>query len=164
MMSSQAAQLPAAKHLEVWTRLMAVHGALARELEQDLTHEHGLTLSDYQVLARLAAAPGGRLRPVELSRAVLLTRSGITRLVQGLEEAGLVRRVDCSNDRRGTWVELTDAGRRALRRATNTHAAGIEARFTRQLSPEELDLLGDLLARLPRRTAADGRRSVGSSA
>ena len=70
--------------LEAWARFLQAHSAITRRLERELAAEHALTLSDYDVLVQLGQAPGGRLRPVELARAVLLTRSGITRLVQGL--------------------------------------------------------------------------------
>lgn len=138
-----------ARQLEVWTRFLQAHSAISRELERDLAAEHGLTLSDYDVLVQLAQAPQRRLRPVELSRAVLLTRSGVTRLVQGLERAGLVERVDCPDDRRGSYVRLTDEGRARLRRAARTHLRGVAELFAARFGRKELEALGALLERMP---------------
>src|SRR5919107_895393 len=112
--------------LAAWTALLRAHSEITRELERQLRAEHGLTLSDYDVLVQLAQAPGQRLRPVELARAVLLTRSGITRLVQGLERAGLVERVECPGDGRGFLAAL----------------------FADRYTDDELETLGRLLERL----------------
>jgi len=106
-------------------------------------------LSDYDVLVQLAQAPGRRLRPVELARAVVLTRSGITRLVQGLEQAGLVQRVECPDDARGFLVALTPAGLALVRRARSTHLEGVAELFTDRYSDTELETLSTLLERLP---------------
>jgi DNA-binding MarR family transcriptional regulator len=134
--------------LEAWTRFLRAHSAITRELEPQLAGDHRLTLSDYDVLAQLAQAPGRRLRPVDLARAVLLTRSGVTRLVQGLERAGLVERVPSPDDRRGLLVHLTEAGRDVLRRASRTHLAGVRERFADRFDDDELRTLSDLLGRL----------------
>jgi DNA-binding MarR family transcriptional regulator len=94
-------------------------------------------------------APGQRLRPVELAKAVLLTRSGITRLVQGLERAGLVERVDCPEDARGFLVALTPEGTELVRQARATHLEGVAELFADRYSDEELETLAALLERLP---------------
>jgi DNA-binding MarR family transcriptional regulator len=134
--------------LDAWTHFLRAHASVTRALEPQLANEHGLTLSDYDVLAQLAQAPGRRLRPVELSRAVLLTRSGVTRLVGGLERAGLVERVPSPDDGRGSLVQLTAAGRDELRRASRTHLAGVRERFAERFDEAELRTLTDLLGRL----------------
>ena len=120
-----------------------------RRLERDLAGAHGLTLSGYDVLVQLMHAPGQRLRPVELAKAVLLTRSGITRLVQGLERAGLVERVDCPEDARGFLVALTPDGTELVRHARATHLEGVAELFSDRYSDEELEALSGLLERLP---------------
>jgi DNA-binding MarR family transcriptional regulator len=134
--------------LEAWTRFLRAHSTVTRELEPELTGGHGLTLSDFDVLVQLAQAPGRRLRPVELARAVLLTRSGVTRLVHGLERAGLVERVPSPDDGRGHLVHLTAAGRDVLRRASRTHLAGVRERFAERFDEDELRTLSELLGRL----------------
>jgi DNA-binding MarR family transcriptional regulator len=101
------------------------------------------------VLIQLSLAPERRLRPVELARAVLLTRSGITRLVQGLERAGFVERVDCPDDARGFLVGLTPAGVELIGSARETHLEGVAELFTDRYSDEELETLSALLGRLP---------------
>jgi DNA-binding MarR family transcriptional regulator len=132
-----------------WTRFLKAHSAISRRLERDLKDEHDLTLSDYDVLVQLSLAPGRRLRPVELARAVLLTRSGITRLVQGLERAGFVERVDCPEDARGFLVGLTPAGLELIRSARETHLEGVAELFSDRYSDDELETLSQLLERLP---------------
>jgi DNA-binding MarR family transcriptional regulator len=131
-----------------WTRFLQAHSSVTRELERELVDRHGLTLSDFDVLFQLAAAPGRSLRPGELARTVLLTRSGITRLVQRLERAGLVERVDCPDDLRGSLVRLTATGRDTLRRASRTHFEGVRERFGDRFGDEELETLSALLGRL----------------
>jgi DNA-binding MarR family transcriptional regulator len=101
------------------------------------------------VLVQLSLAPGRSLRPVELARAVLLTRSGITRLVQGLERAGYVARVECPEDARGFLVSLTPAGVELMRSARATHLEGVAELFSDRFSDAELDTLSGLLERLP---------------
>ena len=101
------------------------------------------------MLLQVSKAPGRRLRAVEIARAVLLTRSGITRLVQGLERAGLVERVECPDDARGFLVALTPAGLELVRRARETHLEGVAELFTDRYSDEELETLAELLERLP---------------
>jgi DNA-binding MarR family transcriptional regulator len=134
--------------LEAWTRFLRAHSSITRELEAQLASGHELTLSDYDVLVQLAQAPGRRLRPVELARAVLLTRSGVTRLVHGLERAGLVERIAAPEDLRGSLVHLTPEGRDVLRRASRTHLQGVRERFADRFDAAELATLSDLLGRL----------------
>lgn len=136
--------------LAVWERFLEAHSAISHELEHDLAEKHGLTLSDYDVLVQLQLGPRRGLRPVELSRAVLLTRSGMTRLVAGLEEAGLVERQECPEDRRGSYVRITAAGRTALRRASRTHLSRVHELFTSRFGEEDLETLSVLLDQLPR--------------
>jgi DNA-binding MarR family transcriptional regulator len=137
------------QRLATWTRFLKAHSAISRRLERDLADEHQLTLSDYDVLVQLSLAPGRTLRPVELARAVVLTRSGITRLVQGLGRAGLVERVDCPDDARGFLVGLTSAGLELVRSARETHLEGVAELFSDRYSDEELETLSQLLERLP---------------
>jgi DNA-binding MarR family transcriptional regulator len=113
-----------------------------------LTADHGLTISDYEVLLRLGRAPDRRMRRVDLAEQVLLTASGITRLLDGLEREGFVERGSCDTDRRVVYAVLTDAGLTKLREASTSHLAQIDAFFTARFDEGELDELRSLLARL----------------
>src|SRR5689334_4010892 len=135
--------------IRTWIRFLATHSAITRELEARLMGAHGLTLSDYDVLVQLARAPERKLRNIELAKAVVLTRSGVTRLVDGLEKDGLVRRCSCASDKRGTFVELTDAGLALLREATGTHVSGVRELFVEQLGSEGVEQMDALLRALP---------------
>jgi DNA-binding MarR family transcriptional regulator len=135
--------------IRTWIRFLATHSAITRELEARLMGAHGLTLSDYDVLVQLARAPERKLRNIELAKAVVLTRSGVTRLVDGLEKDGLVRRSSCASDKRGTFVQLTDAGLALLREATSTHVSGVRELFVEQLGNEGVEQMDGLLRALP---------------
>ena len=125
------------------------HAALTRELNAELVAEHGLTLNDYEVLLHLKNAEGWRMRRVDLAESVLLTASGITRLLEGLERAGLVCKETCSSDARVVYAKLTDDGAETLRVAGVTHVRGVEELFLGRYSGSELATLAELLSRLP---------------
>jgi DNA-binding MarR family transcriptional regulator len=147
--------LPRERQLEAWVRFLRAHAALTRALSADLVAEHGLTINDYEVLLHLQRAPEQMMRRVDLAERVLLTASGITRLLEGLEEAGLVERADCPTDRRVVYAKLTEAGEQKLREASGTHLAGIDELFTSRFGEDELGTLSSLLGRL-RGAAVDG--------
>jgi len=138
-------------------RFLRAHAALTRALSADLVAEHGLTINDYEVLLHLARAPEKLLRRVDLSERVVLTASGITRLLEGLEQAGYVERAACPTDRRVVYARLTAAGEQKLRQASRTHLAGIDELFTGRFSADELATLSSLLARLPAAGDGDGQ-------
>ena len=138
--------------LDAWVGFLRAHAALTRELNADLVNNHGLTINDYEVLFHLARADEHRLRRVDLAERLLLTASGITRLLDGLERAGCVRKAHCASDARVTYAVITDTGFEKLREASKTHLAGINELFESRFSEEELVSLGELLGRLP----ADG--------
>jgi DNA-binding MarR family transcriptional regulator len=133
---------------EAWTSLLLGHAALTRELNAQLVSEHGLTINDYEVLLRLAKAPDRRLKRVELAQSVLLTASGITRLLDGLEKEGFVEKAGCETDARVTYAALTDDGRQKLRQASVSHVADIERLFNSRYDDDELTVLAELLGRL----------------
>src|SRR4051794_18331861 len=135
--------------VHTWIRFLATHSAITRELEARLMGAHGLTLSDYDVLVQLARAPERKLRNIELAKAVVLTRSGVTRLVDGLEKDGLVRRSSCDSDKRGTFVAITDEGLARLREAAATQVEGVRELFLEKLGPEGRERFDALLGRLP---------------
>ena len=119
--------------LDAWQRLLRANCVIMRVLDAELHAEHGMTLSDYDVLVSLRAADDCSLRMSDLSRRTLLTRSGMTRLVQGLERDGLVERRACDADARVSYAVLTDLGHERLERARSTHHA--EPRIRSRLPP-----------------------------
>jgi DNA-binding MarR family transcriptional regulator len=135
--------------LESWVSFLRAHAAITRQLNADLLNDHGLTLSDYEVLLRLSNAEGGMMRRVDLAESVLLTASGITRLLDGLERAGFVEKAACKSDARVSYAKLTAAGQRKLADASTTHLAGVEELFTGRFADDELERLAELLGRLP---------------
>jgi DNA-binding MarR family transcriptional regulator len=135
--------------LDSWVFFLRAHAAITRELSADLQREHGLTLNDYEVLLHLSHAEDGRLRRVDLAERVILTASGITRLLEGLERGGLVKKENCASDARVTYAKITPAGTAKLREASKTHLRGIDELFVGRYSESELTTLADLLSRLP---------------
>lgn len=121
---------------------------MVRDLERELVAEAGLPLAWYDVLLQLAEAPGRRLRMAELADSVLLSRSGLTRLVDRLQAEGLVCRQRSMDDARGTFTVLTDAGFDRLRAAAPTHLGGIQRHWLEHFDDDELRVLGELLGRL----------------
>lgn len=132
----------------VWVGLLKAHSSLTRELSARLVTEHDLTINDYEVLLRLSRAEDRRMRRVDLAEQVMLTPSGITRLLDGLERFGYVERAACASDRRVTYAVLTDEGLAKLREASETHLADVQGALASRLSPEELETLAGLLDRL----------------
>jgi DNA-binding MarR family transcriptional regulator len=124
--------------LRAWQALLHAHDAVTRALDAELREEHGLSMGAYDVLLRLARAPGRRLRMTDLAERVMLSPSGLTRLVDQLEEQGLVARERFDGDARVMLASLTDDGRQALRRAAKTHLRGIREYFTGRLSQAQL--------------------------
>jgi len=129
--------------------LLRGHAAATRCFSTLLQQGHGLSLSEFEVLVRLARAPDQRLKRVELVSQVLLTPSGITRLLNRMEAAGLVGKANCATDARVTYAVLTDAGRAKLNSATRSHVREIRTILGAQYTDEELITLAELLARLP---------------
>jgi DNA-binding MarR family transcriptional regulator len=135
--------------LEAWRSYLQSHASIVRVLDAELVAEHAMTTRDYEVLLYLAQADGRRLAMSALAERTMLTRSGITRLVDGLVDAGLIERVACPNDARVSYAALTDLGYDKLRRAGCTHVASIRRLFLEHYSPEEIEQLASLLSRLP---------------
>ena len=135
--------------IQVWVALLRAHASSTRRFNAQLVAEHGLTLNDYEVLLHLSHADGKRLRRVDLAERILLTPSGITRLLEGLERGGYVERASCASDARVTYAQLTDDGEAKLREAADAHVAGIREFFRDRFSRDELVALSGLLQRLP---------------
>lgn len=132
----------------MWRSFLRAHSVIIRRLESDLTDRHALPLAWYDVLARLVEADDHRLRMSELAERVMLSPSGLTRLVDRMVDAGLVSREVSENDARGFYAVLTDAGYEKLRSATGTHLRGILDYVLSRFTDTELDQIAAYLARL----------------
>jgi DNA-binding MarR family transcriptional regulator len=146
VLSTQVAVEP---DLSAWIRFLRAHAALARELSARLEAAHGVSLRDYDVLVQLYYAPERRMRRVDIARTVILSPSGITRLLDGLERAGWVEKESCPSDARVTYAKLTEEGIAKFEAAHVTHIADIEELFGSRYTDEERAQLGELLGRLP---------------
>ena len=157
MLTEQANQ-PAVR---AWSRLLRAYATTTRLLSAELQAEHGLTINDYEALLVLSRAENGRLKRVELARGLLLTPSGITRLLEGLEDAGLVERANCATDLRVTYAQLTNAGREKLHAAAEGHDASIRALFGEHFADGEIESVTEILGKLPGVAGADDSCSPG---
>ncbi len=135
--------------LEAWRSYLQSHASIVRVLDAELASEHRITSRDYEVLLYLAQAVDRQLAMSALAERTMLTRSGITRLVDGLVAAGFVARVACPNDARVSYAQLTQAGHDKLRSAGCSHVRSIQRMFLEHFSPEEVAVLAGLLGRLP---------------
>jgi DNA-binding MarR family transcriptional regulator len=152
---SRARRRPDEPALTAWRTLLATHAELVSALERELVQRHDLPLAFYDVLVQLHEA-GGRLRMAELARRVVLSRGGLTRVIDRMATRGLVAREQCAEDRRGFHAVLTPAGRGALRRAWPTHADGIHRHFAAALHPGDADALTAILERVRLNTTCTG--------
>jgi DNA-binding MarR family transcriptional regulator len=131
-----------------WRSFLRAHAEVTRKLEVDLMAEHQLPLAWYDVMVQLVEAPDRRLRMTDLAGAVLISRSGLTRLVDRMVADGLVRREPAPDDARGTFACLTDAGYARLRSATPTHLQGVASYVIERVSGEQLAAWGDACAQI----------------
>jgi DNA-binding MarR family transcriptional regulator len=138
------------RELRAWRGMLRVHAQLSKALDAQLIAEHALPLSSYEVLMYLSDADNGRMRMNELAASVLLSRSGLTRLVDRLEREGYLERCSCAHDARGAFAVLTPAGREKVEAARATHLAGVRELFLSNFSSDELDVLGDAWERVLR--------------
>lgn len=146
-----------ARELRAWRGLLRVHATLTKALDAELEAEHGLPLSSYEVLMHLHDAEDQRMRMSDLASMAILSRSGLTRLVDRLEREGLIERQSCPSDARGSFATLTGAGRLKLKAARETHLAGVRSLFLDHFGEDELDALGASWERvLPGITSAPG--------
>jgi DNA-binding MarR family transcriptional regulator len=134
--------------LEAWRAFLSSYRALIDVLEDELKCARGLPLTWFDVLAQLHSAPGNRLRMTQLANSIMLSKSGLTRLVDRLIDAGLVVRESCPSDRRGYEAVLTPDGRQAFEEAYPAHLEGIERHFSRHFSDDEARALSRALTKL----------------
>ena len=147
-MTSQVLIPQASPAVDGWVRLLHSHAALKRTLSAQLSAEHDLTISEYEALLRLSHADENALRRIDLARELVLSPSGVTRLLDGLEKAGCVEKGVCDSDARVTYAVLTDRGREKIEQASRTHLAQVHAIFDERFTAEEQRSLAELLGRL----------------
>jgi DNA-binding MarR family transcriptional regulator len=131
-----------------WLGLLQAHAELTRSLDAELQSEHGVSLSAYEMLSRLALCPSGYMRMSDHASATSLSLSRVSRLVDQLEDRGLVTRRSCDTDSRIVYAAIGDSGRDLVRRAQETFFAVVDERFFGRLSCAEVEQLGSLLERL----------------
>jgi DNA-binding MarR family transcriptional regulator len=139
--------------LSAWAHFLLFHAAVTDRLGRELVERAGMPLTWYDVLLQLDAAPDGRLRMQDLASAVVLSKSGLTRLVDRLQRAGYVDRTSCPSDRRGTFAEITASGRDALEQARPVHLRGVAEHFAAHLTDDDVAALDRIMAAL---LAAEG--------
>jgi DNA-binding MarR family transcriptional regulator len=142
--TSSGIELLSQRELHAWRGLLRVHSRLVKALDAELEGAHGLGVTSYEVLMYVADSPEGRMRMHDLASSVLLSRSGLTRLIDRLEREGYIRRESCETDGRGAFAVLTGPGREKLDAARRTHLDGVRRHFLEHLSDAELDGLGEL--------------------
>jgi DNA-binding MarR family transcriptional regulator len=134
--------------LDAWRSLIQAHARLTRTLDDELQAAHHLSLAEYDALLQLANAPDRRLRMSVLADRVLLSRSGITRLVDRLVASGMVERSQCSTDARGAEAALTKGGLDRLRAASSTHLDGVGRLFLDVVDPADRAAVGRAMDRV----------------
>ena len=139
---------PPTSWMDAWRNVLFTHARVIRALERELREEHDLPLTWFDVMNRLDAAPGRRMRMHDLSEAVLFTRSGLTRLVDRIERAGYLRRERSSADRRGVYAALTPEGERKLEGVWPGHTEDIRRHFAQYLDDEDVRALNSALAKV----------------
>jgi DNA-binding MarR family transcriptional regulator len=140
---------PQAVELAAFARLMRAHTVLRRELETEVLSPRGLTINDFEALLHISRSEDNRLRRVDLVELLMLTPSGVTRLLDGLQDGGLVENVQCEDDARVTWARLTQDGIETVQCVGASHAKRLRELFHEALSDGEVEQLSELLGRLP---------------
>jgi DNA-binding MarR family transcriptional regulator len=135
------------QELAAWRGMLQVHARVTQALDAQMRAEHGLAVSAYEVLMFLGDAPDRRLRMSEIADRVLLSRSGLTRLVDRLCQLGYVARCAAESDGRGLYAELTDAGAAKLEAARRTHREGVRRFYLDRLSATDQTVLGEIWTR-----------------
>ena len=146
---------PQSIELDAFARLARAHATLRRELAAEVLTPRGLTMSDFDTLLYLSYAEDNRLRRVDLVEKLMLTPSGVTRLLEGLQEGGLVENAQCGDDARVTWARLTDEGIETLECVGASYAKRLQELFAGRLDEDELTRLSELLEKLPGVGAGD---------
>ena len=148
-MSTQASPETSSREITAFARLMRAHALFRRELQSEVLTPHGLTINDFECLLHLSREEGFRLRRIDLAQRLTLSPSGVTRLLDGLQAAGLVEKANCASDARVTYAVLTDAGVAMLEELRADHVELLRSLFRDSLDEEEVAQLSELLGRLP---------------
>ena len=141
------------QHLAAWRTFLKAHATIIDRIDRDLAAAQRPSLSSYDVLIELYEAPEHRLRMHELAERVVLSRSGLTRLVDRLETEGLLTRDRCGTDRRGAYAMVTEQGIVALQQTWPIYAKGIAEYFAQWLTQEEAQILESALRRILQATS-----------
>lgn len=152
-----ASEVASTPGIGAWRAFLIAHARITRRLDEELQGTHGLSLAEYDALLQIASAPGRRVRMNVLAERVILSRSGITRLVDRLEAEGSVERAACASDARGQEAVLTPAGLERLRTASGTHLEGVHRFFLDRLDGTDLARLEESLGRVADPLGPDGR-------
>ena len=136
------------EHLDMWRAFLETHSTVVKYLERRMQEQHGLALTWWDVLIQLSDVPEGRLRLGELADSVLLTRSGITRLLDRMIEAGLVVREPCPGDRRGYYAVITQQGKDTIERIGPDHSKDAWEVFLGHITREEAVSMGEVFKRV----------------
>ena len=141
--------------IEPWRAFLQAHARVTRRLDEELRAEHDLSLAEYDALLTIADAPDRRIRMRQLADRVILSKSGVTRLIDRLVIDGLVQRDVCLSDARGAEAVLTPAGLDRLRHASRTHLRGIDEHFLAALEPDDLTAIQRSMRAVAERAGAD---------
>jgi DNA-binding MarR family transcriptional regulator len=141
--------------MAAWRAFLTAHARVTEVLERELRDTEGLPLTWYDVLVQLSEAEDHRLRMQELAARVLLSKSGLTRLIDRMEDEGLVTRYPCQDDRRGTYAQMTEAGYETIKRTAPTHLAGIGRHFADIIGDDEAEVVAAALTRVVEHLSTD---------
>jgi DNA-binding MarR family transcriptional regulator len=134
--------------MRAWRAYVIASELLRKQLNRELQERHGLALADYEVLVRLSEQDGGRMRMAHLAGEVASSKSRLSHQIGRMETAGLVQRVECGDDARGVFAEITEAGRERLRETAPTHVAGVRAHLVDLLKPSDQVALAEIFERV----------------
>jgi DNA-binding MarR family transcriptional regulator len=134
--------------MRAWRAYVIGSELLRKQLNRELQDRHGMALADYEVLVRLSEQDGGRMRMAHLANEVASSKSRLSHQIGRMETAGLVQRVECGDDARGVFAEITDAGRARLRETAPTHVAGVRAHLVDLLTPSDQVALAEIFERV----------------
>ena len=163
MTISQPVARPLTAHdprLAPWRAFLQAHARVSRRLDEELRAEHDLSFAEYDALLTIAQAPQRRIRMGQLAEEVLLSKSGVTRLIDRLVNDGLVERSACLADARGAEAVLTSDGLERLRAASRTHLRGISEHFLAVMDTSDLETIERSMSAVARQ-AGPGRGDPG---